>query len=239
MSTMAASAGGCRHQRAPGRSAIRPASRRWRARAPGPDRRGWWRQCCGASVAAGERRDRRRPDCACAAWSRSRRVRPRPARTLPAPRSASAATTSRAILPQVPARIASARRFRRGGRGGRATARRAAAGRVHCASCSDDLEAAVAERGQRAGGAAELQRQRFVAQPAAAGRASAPAPPHSRRASGRTASAAHAAARCGRPTAVLRWRSASDREAGDGACRDRPVSASMAGAQVEHRARCR
>ena len=112
-----------------------------------------------------QRRRRCRPDCACAAWSRSRRGRAPPARTLRRLRSASAARR----------RARSCRRCRPGCRSAAATS--ASRSRWVCQGASGkrqveqrreplgDAHAAVAERRKRAGGAAELQRQRLAAQP--------------------------------------------------------------------------
>ena len=110
-------------------------------------------------------RSLRRPDCACAAASKSRRGPARQARTPRRPRLCISSATSRAILPQVPARIASAAatsarrsRWRVPGRVGQRQVEQRREPLGHA-------EAALAERRERAGGAAELQHQRFLAQP--------------------------------------------------------------------------
>ena len=98
-----------------------------------------------------------RRDCACAAASTSRRGLAPRARTLRRLRSASAATCRARSCPACRRRGPASSRLRRCGRGACATARRATRGRVPSPAPARPSSPCVAQRSQRARGAAELQ----------------------------------------------------------------------------------
>ena len=178
----------------------RPARRPPRARAPEPSPRS---SSPRARAPAGRRRAprRRRPGCACAASSKNRpdrRPRPRQPRR---PRSGRAARRRVAILAITPSAAPSAAAKRTGRSRIVCHGERGAASSSCVADLGDHVEAAIAERRERADGAAELHRellrrgQRRDRRGRRRGRPATPPP------SARTSSAAPAAAASGRSSA--------------------------------------